>query len=237
LNLRKSSTYKLPDIPRREPSTYIPHIFTEEELKKFFWESDHIRTNEGDDSKRRKLIVPVFFRLLYSSGLRICEARWLKCEDIDLKTGVLNIKRTKTSIQHYVAIHESMVKLLISYDKKISELHPYREWFFPGKNGKCIDKKWVKYNFDILWKKVQSPAKATAYCFRHTYATENINKWIGEGFDTFDKLVYLSKSMGHMSIETTMKYYQMTPALADILQEKTATSFSKLLPEGDYEKE
>ena len=233
LNLRKNVSFILPDIPRREASTYIPHIFTGKELKLFFSESDNIETY----NMRRKIIVPVFFRLLYSSGLRICEARWLKCEDVDLKNGVLNIRKSKTSIQHYVAVHESMRELLFEYNGKISELFSGREWFFPGKKGNCLDKKWVKYNFDKLWKKVGSPVKATAYCFRHTYATENINKWIGEGFDSFDKLVYLSKSMGHASVETTMKYYQMTPAFADILLVRTESAFSELLPECEYEEE
>ncbi|MFQ9704231.1 MAG: hypothetical protein ACLR0U_23285 [Enterocloster clostridioformis] len=44
---------------------------------------------------------------------------------------------------------------------------------------------------------------ATAYAFRHHYATANINRWIGDGFAFDDKLTCLSKSMGHTTLEST----------------------------------
>lgn len=48
---------------------------------------------------------------------------------------------------------------------------------------------------------------ATAYAFRQHYAIENINCWTGEGFEFDAKLLYLSKSMGHSTLESTKYYY------------------------------
>ena len=45
--------------------------------------------------KMKKITCPVFFRLLYSSGIRTTEARYLKREDVDLEHGVLNIRKSK----------------------------------------------------------------------------------------------------------------------------------------------
>lgn len=71
---------------------------------------------------------------------------------------------------------------------------------------------------------------------RHNYAVENINQWIGEGFEFFSKLVYLSKSMGHASLESTKYYFNLVSAMADILLELTGRDFDNIMPGVDYEK-
>ena len=70
---------------------------------------------------------------------------------------------------------------------------------------------------------------------RHNYAATNIDRWAGDTFEFDQKLHYLSKSMGHRSIESTLYYYSITPCLADILLTKTENSFNELLPEVEYE--
>ena len=70
---------------------------------------------------------------------------------------------------------------------------------------------------------------------RHSYAAMNIDRWAGDTFEFDQKLHYLSKSMGHRSIESTLYYYSITPCLADILLKKTENSFNELLPEVGHE--
>lgn len=65
-----------------------------------------------------KVEVPVFFRLLYSTGMRTTEARLLRVEDVDLQSGVINIRYTKSIDEHRVALHESMWSLLQMYNVK-----------------------------------------------------------------------------------------------------------------------
>src|SRR6056297_4145234 len=72
-----------PDIPKKERRTYIPHFFIEAELKKFFHACDSLTSNPPTPEQRsRKITIPVFFRLLYSSGIRTTEARRLKALDL-----------------------------------------------------------------------------------------------------------------------------------------------------------
>lgn len=52
------------------------------------------------------------FRLLYSTGMRTTEARLLRVIDVDLPHAVINIRKSKNSIEHYVALHPSMAALL-----------------------------------------------------------------------------------------------------------------------------
>jgi len=70
---------------------------------------------------------------------------------------------------------------------------------------------------------------------RHHYAVENINRWIDEGFGFDAKLFYLSKSMGHSTVECTKYYYSLVPGMAEILEEKTGSDFESIVPEVDYE--
>jgi hypothetical protein len=75
-----------------------------------------------------------------------------------------------------------------------------------------------------------------AYELRHNYAIENINQWIGEGFDFYDKLLYLSRSMGHSELESTKYYYSLVPALSGILSRLTGKNFDDTIPGLDWDK-
>ena len=219
--------------PKPEGRTYIPHSFTEEELRRFFYECDRIIPLRPELKYRmKKITCPVFFRLLYSSGIRTTEARYLKREDVDLEHGVLNIRKSKGYDQHYVALHESMKELLKQYDKAAESIRPDRTYFFETPNGKYYSRQWVTQTFQCLWEKANGKQnKAVAYDLRHNYAVVNINHWADDTIEFDQKLHYLSKSMGHRSIDSTLYYYSITPCLADILLKKTEKSFNELLPE------
>ena len=119
LRERELTTVEPALAPKSEGRTYIPHSFTEEELRRFFHECDRIIPLRPElKYKMKKITCPVFFRLLYSSGIRTTEARYLKREDVDLEHGVLNIQKSKGYDQHYVALHESMTELLKQYDRR-----------------------------------------------------------------------------------------------------------------------
>ena len=55
------------------------------------------------------------------------------------------------------------------------------------------------------------------------------------GFAVHDKLLALSKSMGHRQIESTLAYYSLTPAISDIMA-CTDNEISQQLTQDDYEK-
>jgi integrase len=221
--------------PSTERQTYIPHAFTDDELSKFYDVCDNLQTIATPVGRSRKITVPVFFRLLYSSGIRTTEARLLRTGDVDLSHGILNIKLTKGYYQHYVALHDSMAALLRQYDTAIREIYPSRAYFFPASEKKCHTADWVERNFRDCWNKVSS-ARAVPYELRHYYATSNINSWVDEGFGFDAKLFYLSKSMGHSVIESTKQYFSLTPGLSDILEEKTNAGFEDIVPEVPHEK-
>jgi len=221
--------------PRKNPSTYIPHSFTETELQNFFHACDNISGEKTIWQRIRKIAIPTFFRLLYSSGIRTIEARMLKVEDVDLCNGILNIRYSKGNDQHYIVLHDSALTLLKKYDAAVRKIYSDRNYFFPAKRNKHHVSGWIQKNFRELWDKYNN-SHAVAYDLRHNYAIENINRWTGDGLGFHAKLLYLSKSMGHCVLESTKYYYSLVPGLADIMEEKTQKSFNTIVPEVQDEK-
>lgn len=221
-----------PELSKKSRYKKIPHAFTQDELRLFFEACDSL----PEPQKTRKVLtrnitLPVFFRLLYSSGIRTTEARLLRTEDVNLTNGVLNIRHSKGPDQHYVVLHDSMLGLMQRYDRAIRKWYPERTYFFPSMGDQPYKKCWLAKNFREIWGSIFPDSKAVPYEFRHNYATQNLNQWIGEGLAFNDKFFYLSRSMGHRDLESTRYYYSLIPALADILQEKTEAGFNELVPE------
>ncbi len=219
------------EMPKTMPVSYIPHAFTQQELQDLFSACDALSRNaKSRKARMESLVIPTLFRLLYSSGIRTCEARMLRTGDADLNTGVLNIRDSKGPDQHYVVLHGSMLEIMKRYDTAIEKHCPDRSYFFPDHKGKPYTAPWLSVKFRELWDGV-SQSYARAYDLRHHYATANINKWLDVGYDFFDKLTYLSKSMGHRSLESTAYYYSLVPSLASALSAKSEPSFNDIIPE------
>ena len=220
-------------IPIHGPGNRIikaPHAFTDVELENFFHACDHIRImRNGLTHRLKKLTIPVFFRLLFSSGMRTNEARNLDVEDVDLKQGIINIRHTKGYIEHRIALHPTMKECLARYDAAIHEIMPCRKCFFPSCHDKYYTLSWMDNNFELLWFKYNHHP-ATAYHLRHHFATTNINNWPAQSEKFNRNLLYLSRSMGHSTFETTMYYYNFTPKLAEILKNRKTETFNEIIP-------
>ncbi len=223
---------KIPKIITLPSSTYKPHGFTEEELANFFRACDeHVLETKSSHRKFSRLTFNIFFRLLYSSGLRITEVTRLYRSDVDLQTGVINICRTKGYGEHRIVLHDSIRKLLIKYDEIASARLPDRRPFFSTwKNGE-ISIKWNESRFHSMWNKYNDTSiKVCPYDLRHHYAIFNINSWIGFNIDIHDKLVILSKSMGHIDLKSTLYYYSLVPQLANTIEMIGGQFYENIIP-------
>lgn len=212
-----------------------PHIFTDEELAGFFHATVNLMFDKREYDKPcilKRMIVPVYFRMLYSTGMRTNEARELRCQDVDLENGVVSIVHTKGIDQHRVALHPSMLKLLRRYNEAVDKILPGRKVFFPTEDDTCHSIQWQASVFRELWAKLSSK-DARAYDFRSNYAVRNITGWTYEGPAWFDKLIYLSRSMGHRKIASTCYYYHLSPSFPKTLEEKSGAQLHSLLPDFD----
>ena len=231
-----------PTTPGERPCLYIPHAFTDEELVRFFVECDkHVLASRKHNNtlytRLNQLELPVYFRLLFSTGMRTHEARHLKRTDVDLTDGIIEINQTKGYDQHRVALHSSLVELLKRYDECMALVMPNRQMFFPDADDGPHRPHWAEYHFRQIWVKVSSEP-ARPYDMRSHYAVVNITGWKGLGYGVHDKLLYLSRTMGHRSLSSTYWYFNLPPGLADKIRQCSEESFNGLLPKLDgYEEE
>ena len=239
LNSRGLCQLNPPQLPKeKKKPQYVPHHFTDEELDDLFRRCDNHTARKTLASRLNKVTFPVFFRLLFSAGLRPTEARLLKRENVDLLHGVIDIRQSKGHNQHFVVLHESMLKLMQEYDDRVNreDMCPDREYFFPAADGGHHTREWVASNFRSLWDSSRF-GNAVPYDLRHEYATRNLNQWVGLGVEFNARFVSLSKSMGHVNLECTKYYYSLVPCLADVMLNLTKDSFNEIVPDVDYGEE
>lgn len=219
-----------------------PILFSPKELVNFFRAADEIpygSVYKVPGTARlallRALEIPVVFRLLYSTGMRVNEVRWLKREDVDLDRGIIHIRQSKGVGERVVAMHHTMTALMKQYLKRIVVEMPDAEILFPGAKGNIHNSAWIRTNFKKLWYKYNpKPAdgerQIVAYSLRHNYAVENIMSWNQDGYNADKRLVALSKSMGHTRVESTQYYFHLVPRFADILEELEGSSLEQIIP-------
>ena len=206
---------KAPDIPTSDGTRPIPHAFTDMELKNPFIACDNIpRERKSKTTLMRQATVPALLRLMYSSGMRAKEVRMLDREDVDLVHGVIDIRRSKGHHEHRVALHPSMLEYLAGYDDFMNSVMPDRKCFFANEKDAYYSSMWLDRNFEHMWYSFNG-SHAVPYSLRHHYAIANINSWPAESGSFNKRLVYLSRSMGHATLESTMYYYSYTPAMAE----------------------
>lgn len=193
---------------------YVGHMITEAELIAFFKKADALEYLSS--CPYRHLTLPVVFRLLYSSGLRVSEIKNLKRDDIDLKSGKITIRESKSHALRIIIVHQQMLEVLQDYDCEIEKSLPNREWFFiSDKDGSKLNRSKVGTWFRLIWDNMDCDEKnkgpvATARDFRHLYAFSIINKWYQNGLNLEALEPYLVCYMGHNNFEMTSYYINLS---------------------------
>lgn len=222
-------------LPAFEANSYIPHFFTQDELSAFFMECDSYVIRSYQERRHiitllNRLQLPVYFRLLYSSGMRTCEVRWLKCSDVNFESGIVKIIKSKSIDEHVIVLHDSMLQLLQNYNQAMEKVMPNRIYLFPDKKDEPHKIRWGCTFFKKIWSKV-SDEKAVEYDLRSLYAVTNISGWENHGYELSGNSCSYPRSMGHRNIQSTFGYFHLTPMLTDKLKRNCAKKFSELIPQ------
>ena len=231
-----SDAYVLPSASHRRVPRYVPHFFTKDEIAAFFLACDKLKPHGA--VRARHLVLPVFFRLLYCCGLRTCEARTLRVEEVDLHCGTIDILKSKHRSSRRTPLPHDLLRLFRTYDVRISEIYPGRVFFFPTTDAECYKPGSIGAVFGKIWRAAGlgrgSGSRPRAYDFRHHFALSNLNRWIASGADVNSKLPYLSRYMGHADLVSTDYYLHLVPEFFHTFARKVRTT-ERVLPEVDYE--
>ncbi len=214
LGRRGVAAYLLPGSALQRPARYVPHIYTDKELAALFSQTD--RCHYCSEVPLRHLVMPVLFRTIYACGLRCSEARLLRLGDVDIDTGVLQIRDAKGGKDRQVPVSEALRERLAGYHAKVAGRPSRREWFFPGTTpGEPLTLGNVERNFRrFLWQAGISHGGRghgpRVHDLRHTAAVNNLRLWFAKGRDVGALLPVLQAYMGHSSLSDTAYYLHLT---------------------------
>ena len=227
-----------PKIPQKQ-IRYIPHIFTQLELRAFCSEIDKCLPSPFSPVKH--LVIPVFFRLLYCCGLRSSEARLLNTVDINLATGRMFIRQSKGHKDRTVMLAEDVLALCRKYETKVSRIFPDRQAFFPNSKGEFYNRSVLDYWFHLFWDHLEvagnySGNPPRVHDFRHAFSVRRLNLWVNEGRDINAYLPYLSMYLGHVHLTDTDYYMHFASEFFPTFKKKSTLACADLIPEANYAK-
>ena len=214
LGRRGVAAYLLPRAALPRPARYVPHIYTDAELAALFAQTD--RCHYCPEVPLRHLVMPVLFRTIYACGLRCSEARLLRVADVDIDTGVLQIRDAKGGRDRQVPVSETLRNRLAGYHAHVAGQSGRREWFFPGaRPDQPLTLGNVYHNFRrFLWQAGIShggPGHGPrVHDLRHTMAVNNLRSWFAHERDVGALLPVLQAYLGHSSIADTGYYLHLT---------------------------
>jgi len=215
----------------------VPYIFTDDEMAAFFEMIDDVAKMHR--KRGRSLVIPAYFRLLYSCGCRTFEGRRLTTDDVHLSNGYLDIMNSKGNRDRRLYLSDEVTGILSDYDEQIRAFFPERKYFFPSTFDTIVGAQQFCIFFNEIWdaaglRKLYGK-QPTPYAFRHHFAFTNIRRWTQEGKDVNAMLTYLMGYMGHSSLESTLYYVHVTPDFFSAYADMAAPLESRLPEVFSYE--
>ncbi len=212
---------------------YIPYIYTDSELNRFFQETD--KCHYCSQSPYRHLIMPIFFRLLYSCGLRVSEARLLKVNDVDLDQGILTIRHSKKDNSRLVPMSDGLALKFRAYTNQVHPCAGKEDYYFPIIDNNPVTNGNIYKNFrKFLWRAGISHGGRgfgpRIHDFRHCFSVHCLKKWSDQEKDLMVYLPILRTYMGHDSFNETAYYLKLTGDVFPQITLKLETKYPNLIP-------
>ena len=187
LMCRNGCVCYIPIIPKQPKSEFTPYIYTHDQISQLFTAADSSRLF-NNCMKTAIISMPVILRLLYSTGMRVSEALYMRNEDVNLDSGYIHLRKTKNRCERLVPIGESMVIVLKQYI-----------YVFFHKLLKICNIPYIGNR--------QGPR---IHDLRHTFAVHSLVQMGHNGMDLYTGLPILSACLGHRSLSSTEKYVRLT---------------------------
>ena len=202
-------------------STYMPHVFSETEVRTLLELTATMRPPPF-----RRIVYRALLLVLYTTGLRFGEALRLRLGDVDFARSTLFVTRSKGRAR-WVPHHSSLARELKRYAVSRSALVTPRPMdpFFIDSDGAALS---VRKASDTIRRLLRAaglkPTKGRVgprpYDFRHAFAVHRLTRWYRAGVDLQARLPWLSAYMGHDDLMGTEAYLTATPELLSLAGER-----------------
>lgn len=219
------------ELPKLHTQGYVSHIFTHEEVQRFFdvySKETEFRSVYGE---RFHAMMRMIFELLYCCGLRMSEATGLTDEEVDLENGILTVRFAKFEKSRYVPMSSDVVTDL----KEYMDSYIHEPFLFPGRTGQHLSKNSVYDEFRrvLLAAEIHHYGRGKGprvHDFRHTFACHCLHRWTKNGVPVSSALPRLSTYLGHNDMAATEKYLHMTAEVYPEISKKLSLEYGHLIP-------
>lgn len=227
------SAYIPPKMHMLNREKYDAHIYTDDELERFFEAVDKSQSVPSE-CPYRGVIMPVFFRILYTSGLRVSELRLVKVSDFHLDEGYIHVRNAKNHKERLVPVHPDLVEKCRAIKASIHENSRDDEYFFMIQPGRPMTLQNVYRNFRRYLEKAgisHTGRGPRIHDFRHTYCVNLLRKWVDEGRDLLAYIPYMRTMLGHEGFEETAYYLKLTYERFPYIRDQLKGKFPDIIQE------
>ena len=149
----------------------------------------------------------VIMEVLYATGVRHNELLSLEVYDVDLKDGVIFIRKGKGNKDRVVPLGKRVIPLLKEYLEKVRphyvRKNPRSRSLFLDRSGRKLSNMAIR----AILKKYRKKAKITKLVSVHTFRRTCATHLLQQGAD----IRYVQKLLGHKSLNTTQQYTKVIP--------------------------
>jgi integrase len=190
---------------RRRPA---PHLYSRAQLQGLLRRAGQLK------GPLRRHTWQTLLGLLACAGLRISEARSLKPEDVDWEQGLLLIRNSKYGKTRLVPLHPSAMKPLQAYARRRQERFPLAQYFFVSERGGRLARTTVGQTFKQLRQGIPFTRRPPRlHDLRHTLAAKVLQRAAASQKGTANRVLILSRFLGHSHVEDTYWYLSALPSL------------------------
>lgn len=205
-----------------------PHIYTEQEIIDLLAAAHNLGSFIPG---LRGATYGTLFGLIAATGLRVSEALHLLDTDVDLKLGMLTIRKTKFAKSRNVPVHPSTVAALRQYRTQrnlyieVSGETP----FFIGTRGRRLGHALGSSNVHLVFNGIRDQLgwvnrgahnAPRIHDLRHTFVVRRVLLWQAQGLDVDQQMLALSTYVGHANVTNTYWYLTGIPQLIAVAAER-----------------
>lgn len=205
-------------VPKLPPS-FVPYIYTIEELQRLVGATDALATPQ---SPLQALTMRTLIMLLYGTGMRISEALSLTLLDVNMHERILTVRDTKFFKSRLLPIGPRLTTALADY-------HAHRATYpLPAGNASAFfatrtGNRLYYENVAKLFRRARRLAcierddraryQPRLHDIRHSAVMHRVVAWYRAGADVQRLLPHLATYFGHVNLASTQRYLSMTPEL------------------------
>jgi integrase len=214
---------------------YLQRVLTREEGKQFLAACKTFPSSPK--SPLCGVVHGTALTLLYLTGLRRMEVLRLTIEDVDLAGGLIHVHQTKFGKSRLVPIADDVVQLLLRCSQFVEQRlgpRPGNAPFFPGPRGKMVSggALWASFQKILLSSGIatkESARRPRLHDLRGTFAVHRLLRWYEQNADLEAKLPLLATYLGHVGLESTQRYLQLTRDMVGEVARRHQAHFGHLI--------